>query len=116
MSYQDAGIRLCVECGRSIPNDANLCPYCGHDFRYAASPQYSREPRISEGTKIAFYILSLLFFIAGLVLGLIYLTKPDEESKHVGKMCIILGIVGVALQVAVAAILYVMILGFGGSA
>jgi len=24
--------RNCVKCGRSIPWDANLCPYCGHDF------------------------------------------------------------------------------------
>lgn len=25
-------IRLCVECGRNIPFDANLCPYCGHQY------------------------------------------------------------------------------------
>jgi len=25
--------RYCVKCGRSIPFDANLCPYCGHDYR-----------------------------------------------------------------------------------
>ena len=25
--------RYCPSCGRSIPMDANLCPYCGNDFR-----------------------------------------------------------------------------------
>lgn len=25
-------IRKCVKCGRSIPWDANLCPYCGHNY------------------------------------------------------------------------------------
>jgi predicted nucleic acid-binding Zn ribbon protein len=25
-------IRHCVECGRNIPWDANLCPYCGHQY------------------------------------------------------------------------------------
>lgn len=25
-------IRNCVKCGRSIPWDANLCPYCGHNY------------------------------------------------------------------------------------
>lgn len=24
--------RNCVKCGRQIPWDAKLCPYCGHDF------------------------------------------------------------------------------------
>jgi RNA polymerase subunit RPABC4/transcription elongation factor Spt4 len=24
--------RRCVACGRTIPTDANLCPYCGHKF------------------------------------------------------------------------------------
>ena len=24
--------RNCVKCGRSIPWDANLCPYCGHNY------------------------------------------------------------------------------------
>lgn len=25
--------RMCVMCKRKIPWDANLCPYCGHDYR-----------------------------------------------------------------------------------
>jgi rRNA maturation endonuclease Nob1 len=25
-------LRFCPECGRQIPFDANLCPYCGHRF------------------------------------------------------------------------------------
>ncbi|MFX1236362.1 MAG: hypothetical protein ACFFAS_10950 [Promethearchaeota archaeon] len=25
-------IRNCVSCGRRIPWDANLCPYCGHKY------------------------------------------------------------------------------------
>lgn len=25
--------RICVECKRTIPFDANICPYCGHDYR-----------------------------------------------------------------------------------
>ena len=27
------GDRICVECKRNIPFDANICPYCGHDYR-----------------------------------------------------------------------------------
>ena len=29
---QDVG-RICPSCGRPIPMDAQLCPYCGKDFR-----------------------------------------------------------------------------------
>jgi ribosomal protein L40E len=25
--------RYCTKCGREIPIDANVCPYCGKDFR-----------------------------------------------------------------------------------
>lgn len=25
-------VRMCPKCGRQIPFDANLCPYCGYDF------------------------------------------------------------------------------------
>jgi predicted nucleic acid-binding Zn ribbon protein len=31
--------RNCVSCGRSIMWDANVCPYCGHDFRGVMQPQ-----------------------------------------------------------------------------
>ena len=30
-----APTRNCVSCGRAISWDANVCPYCGHDYRVA---------------------------------------------------------------------------------
>lgn len=30
------GDRVCVDCNKQIPWDANLCPYCGHDYRQTA--------------------------------------------------------------------------------
>jgi len=92
------GTRDCVSCGRAISWDANVCPYCGHDFRMVMAPQMA-QPQISEGMKILFYILSFLIFIVGIIIGVIYYTKPDPESKHVGKMCIILAVVGVLVGV-----------------
>ena len=26
--------RHCVACGRTIDSNVNVCPYCGHDYRY----------------------------------------------------------------------------------
>ena len=32
MSNKSGDSRHCVKCGKSIPFDANICPYCGHVF------------------------------------------------------------------------------------
>ncbi len=29
---------MCVQCGKSIALDANVCPYCGKDYRVQAAP------------------------------------------------------------------------------
>ena len=93
-----AGTRNCVSCGRAISWDANVCPYCGHDFRMQMAAPMT-QPQISDGMKILFYILSFLFFIVGIIIGVIYYSKPDPESKHVGKMCIILAVLGVVIGI-----------------
>jgi len=95
------GTRNCVSCGRAISWDANVCPYCGHDFRMVMAPQMA-QPQISEGMKILFYILSFLIPLIGIIIGVIYYSKSDPESKHVGKMCIILAVVAVLLVVVCA--------------
>lgn len=92
------GTRNCVSCGRAISWDANVCPYCGHDFRMQMAGQPA-QPQTSEGMKILFYLLSFFIFIVGIIIGVIYYTKPDPESKHIGKMCIILALVGVVVIV-----------------
>jgi len=69
---------------------------------------------ISTGMRILFYILSLIIPLVGFIIGIVYYSKQDPESKHVGKMCIILAVVGILVTVGLAAVLYVMVLGFGG--
>ena len=105
--------RSCVGCGRAISWDANVCPYCGHDYRYAAAGPPA--PHISDGMKILFYILSFIFWIAGVIIGVIYYSKDDPESKRVGKNCLIIAVISVVASVACSAILYIMVLGFGGT-
>jgi DNA-directed RNA polymerase subunit RPC12/RpoP len=104
--------RHCVACGRSIQSDANVCPYCGHDYRAQWMRPQAVE-QISSGMRILFYILSLIFPLAGFIIGIIYYAKQDPESKHVGKICIVLAIVGLFASVGLAVILYVLVLGFG---
>lgn len=60
-----------------------------------------------------FYILSAIIPVAGVVVGVIFYTKPDEENKKFGKTClyIAVAIIGaiVLLYIAMIAI-YVVIL------
>ena len=88
-------MRNCVSCGRSIAWDANVCPYCGRDYRFQAmAPQ---QAQVSEGMKILLYIISFLIPLVGFIVGAVYYTKPEREYRELGKMCIILGVVGVLL-------------------
>jgi len=90
-----AGMRNCVSCGRSIAWDANVCPYCGHDYRFQGmAPQ---QAQVSEGMKILLYIVSFLIPLAGFIIGAVYYTKPEHEFRELGKMCIILALVAVLL-------------------
>ncbi len=91
-----APTRNCVSCGRAISWDANVCPYCGHDFR--ATVGYAPREQMSEGVKILLYIVSFLIPIVGFIVGIIYYTKPEPELKQFGKMCLILGLISVLLS------------------
>ncbi|MCJ7607149.1 MAG: zinc ribbon domain-containing protein [Thermoplasmata archaeon] len=101
--------RFCVSCGRSIEFDANACPYCGYDFRPASDVAY--DP-IGTNTRILYYLLSFFIGLAGIIIGVIYMAKPDPDHQHVGKICLIIGIFGIFIMpIFMAAFLYIMVLG-----
>jgi len=57
--------RNCVSCGRAIAWDANVCQYCGHDFRApAAAPPHEKTMLSIVGG-----ILILVVGIMGLAIG-----------------------------------------------
>jgi hypothetical protein len=114
MASGSAGTRNCVGCGRAIAWDANVCPYCGHDYRVQTVPQYA-QPIISEGMKILFYLLSFFIFIAGIIIGVVYYTKTDPESRHVGKMCIVLAVAGLIVEVVVGLTIWLVIWAYTGA-
>jgi bacteriorhodopsin len=47
--------------------------------------------------KWLFYIISIIIGIVGIILGIIYMRKPDPDCKSFGKMCLILGIINCVL-------------------
>jgi len=43
------------------------------------------EERYSQGMKILFYVLSVVFPVIGIIIGIVLMTREDEESKALGK-------------------------------
>lgn len=80
-----------------------------------------KETQITDGSIVEqipepawlFYILSFIVPIAGIIVGVIYFTKTDEELKRFGKTCLIIAAIPIALfvlYILAVLIFYVFIL------
>ncbi len=61
--------RLCVSCGRSIAWEANVCPYCGHDYRVQMGPP----PKPRSSKPVIAGVLIIIAGLAALAMGLFYM-------------------------------------------
>jgi len=73
--------RNCVGCGRAIPWDANVCQYCGHDYRVQAGPA---KPAEKSMLSLIGGILILLAGIMGVVIGGIMIAIDVEDLDQWG--------------------------------
>ncbi len=83
--------RNCVSCGRTIAWDANVCQFCGHDYRaQMAGPQPAA--RVGTGIRILVYLLSFFIPLLGFIIGAVFYSNKEPDYKHVGKVCIIIAL------------------------
>lgn len=110
---KNAQIRVCTGCGRQIPTDNNICPYCGKP-RYQQQPYYSpstqpyQQQQLYEpagGLKYVLYLLSFFGLIIGLIIFLIWKNDPSPEKRHVGKNCLIISVASFLLSILSAVLL-----------
>lgn len=105
--------RFCPSCGRSIAWEAPSCPYCQWSQGEASRLVAHHDP-IPAGRRTFTYLGSALVPLFGIVVGAIYMGRADEEHKHVGTVCLVLGALNAFLMPTVlSALLYVMVLGWG---
>jgi hypothetical protein len=87
--------RHCVGCGRVISWEANVCQYCGHDFRMR--PADAKKPSDVDALLVG-SILSILAGIVSIILvAVINLdgSGPSDEEMIVSAMVYVFAIMGV---------------------
>ena len=57
--------RMCVQCGKPIAQDANVCPYCGKDYRVQAAPAAKKKTVMPLIGGILILIGGLLTLLTG---------------------------------------------------
>lgn len=70
MASGSSGTRNCVGCGRAIAWDANVCPYCGHDFRPVMAgqgPMQQNMVKKFQGSILALVLLVILCWPAAII-------------------------------------------------
>jgi hypothetical protein len=90
--------RNCVSCGRSISWDANVCPYCGHDYRVAmAGPMQAQKEQSGMPTAAGILIIlgALIYLAVG---GLVVVGSSVAligEGVACGAIVLVLGVVSI---------------------
>lgn len=89
--------RTCAGCGCSIAWDVTECPHCGRDCRFV-SHQITRSVRMGTGMKVLLFLASFFIPILGLIAGAyLYAYRKEDDYKRVGKICILISLVALAL-------------------
>jgi hypothetical protein len=74
--------RNCVQCGRAIAQDANVCPYCGHDYRAVmAGPAVPHE---KSALSLVGGILIIVAGLMGIVMGAIFFAINSVDLSSYG--------------------------------
>ena len=101
MQASSGQTRTCVQCGRAIAFDANVCPYCGHDYRAPAAGQAAKPKEDSiipvvGGALILVGVLIYFYWAYGL---LVAGNALDWMPFDIGNILTVCGIILVILAI-----------------
>lgn len=82
----------CPSCGAVVHEDDFFCPQCGAKLK-------EKPPSITILTQILVYLLSVFLPPLGLWPAYKYLKQPDQKSKNIGIIAIVLTVIGTALTI-----------------
>ena len=88
--------KACVEAGRISKTPALAPPpspvFAPPPAHYPYTPPRPRDLELTPGTRVLLYLLSVIP-VLGLIIGLIYASSSDRDSKSVGGNCLVIGLV-----------------------
>ena len=75
----------------SEPSMGSPPPY-GAPPPFGGPPPMGQDPPVDDGFRMLMYVLSFLFPIAGIIVGIIYYSKPELHHKDFGKTCLTIAV------------------------
>lgn len=105
---QSEGKRQCVACGRSMQWDANVCPYCGRDYRQPI-PASTPPPKPKTAIPIIGGILLIIAALIGVVQAIMVMTLSYEFlalipeiagfEDFIAGLILVIGLIGLVISV-----------------
>lgn len=97
---------FCAECGVENPDDAGFCGECGQSLKvseFKTKPEPDVITRVvdldhtgtsvSNGLKYGVVVASFFIPLIGVIMGLIYMVKEEDENKKaVGRLWLYVGL------------------------
>lgn len=91
----------CSKCGRRIIDEEYGCPYCKESTSNYYGEYKPQEEGLSNGIKVALVSLACLIpfgFVAGIIVGAVFIGKSNIDYKSFGKALMILCIILLSLS------------------
>ena len=81
-------MKKCPFCAEEIKDEAIKCKHCGTNLTNDNNTNYG----VSKGDYAKYIIVTILIPIAGIIMGIYFMTKDDPKIKKMGESILVWGI------------------------